>query len=228
MSREKKFHTLIEQQNCEEKERLWNKLKTELDLQENNATIELSGSQAVLSIRAKRILPFLFAGFILFFVIVLSVSLLQRNNKKNNIRYCSKEDYTVELADITLAEFSLQINADLLYFDWYEETEYIFSSLLRLKETEEVISFSELIMDMEEGYIIKLSVTENINEIDVYSMYEDVCSNVVTQNSIQVSWGVLNDNSVACFEYEHYKYYLEVLDSVANDDVLKYVEKLLP
>lgn len=227
MSREKKLHTLIEQQEPEEKKRVWGKLKTELELHENEDVIESSGEQAVLSIRSKRMILLLLFGFVSLFCIILCLILLLHHNEKNNIRYSSEGDYTLQSTDLTLAEYALQINKNLLYIDWYDDPEYIFSSLLKLNETGEVISFIENFIDIEKGCIVKLSVMENTNAIDSYNKYADICYNTISIASTQVNWGNLNNNSLAYFEYRRYVYYLEVLYSAESDGVLEYVEQLL-
>lgn len=229
MLREKKFHTLIEQQDAKDKEMAWEKLKTGLDLQDDATAIEIDGNGPVLSIRSKRrIISLVLASLILLFTIALIIGLLLQKDKKNSVRYCVEEDYTVEVTDVTLAEYSLQTNQNILHFDWYNDTEYLDCSLMKLKETEEIICISEVIMDMEGGYIIKLSVTDSQTMIDAFSDYYNVCLNKATIGSSQVCWGSLNDNSVAYFEYEKHLYYLEIFDSPKNDCVLEYVEKLVP
>ena len=231
MSREKKVHNYIERVSTPQQEENWKQIQARVQSSEIpvNFTTDTEvdsnrGDVVTLSRRKKIVISF--ATFFLLAATVLLTCLLLLDNKSNT-RYCTVEDYTSELSNLTIKEYAQLNNKYILYFDWYNITENSSNIVFELIESKEIISISETMMDMETGYSVTLSFTDNKTEIDFFAIYDTVCISDANINNVNVKWGVGTFRSYVKFEYQGYKYYLEVDDTLEQDFLLNYVEQLL-
>ena len=77
----------------------------------------------------------------------------------------------------TLKDYAKKIGKSLLYFDWYEETDYLKNKALSLKDTQEVICFQEDIIDINSGCMMYIYVVEADTIIENFSVEEETDRN---------------------------------------------------
>ena len=227
MSLERKFHKLIEKQNQQEKEEKWQELQPALNLAPNEE-VNSSGNTKVLFKSKARVLICGIALFLIILAIITTVILWQNfNKKKQSIRYCTSEEYSIVDTEITLKEYAISINKNLLYFDWDDKDALIFEEVIKLDETDEIICFQETMIDLNTGFEVSLRVMESTTHIDAFDLIEALCVDSVEEQGIDVKWGGESFRCYAFFEYEGYRYYIVVTNSMAQDTALSYASILL-
>ena len=224
MSRERKIHELIEKGNREEKDRVWAKIQ-ERAREEAPLTPELPTPKArpwrkwaaIAASSCAAVLISVFA-FVKFFPF---------GEKKNDGRYFDNQAYEIESVDYTLQEYAQGIEKDLLYFDWYNETDYVKNQAWQVKETQEIICYSEELVDINNGCVVYLFVTDADDKMDAFSTDEETRKQSIVQE-IEIYWDFTIDRAVANFEYEGNRYYLRVVEPMDEGHILALVEELLP
>lgn len=221
MSKERKFHELIEQQNPEEKQRAWEKLvarQKELGIQPASVKKRWRGWQKWTTIAAS-VLSVLLIGV---FVLVKFFPL----NESEGGRYFTNQDYEMMEVEKTLQDYSQELGVDLLYFDWYQETDYCKNNVWVLKDTQEIVSYNEEIIDINTGCVVYLYVTEANTGLEALS--KDINTDQISEiNTIQVDWRSNDDEAMANFEYQNYHYYLRVAEPIDDEYILDLAEELL-
>ena len=71
------------------------------------------------------------------------LSLKNGTNDDNKGRYFTSQSYEIVATQSTLKEYAQEIGKDLLYFDWYAETDHFKDRAWRLNDTQELICFQE-------------------------------------------------------------------------------------
>ena len=135
MSKEQKFHKLIQEQDSEGKEKLWNKIEQQT---ENSEQVDLSGGvlakKHILSKQNKIIFcATAFLAVVIGIILICKFVPNNGNNEVDDFRYCEFGDYYSVEADESISDYSATNNLNLLYFDWYEESLYYADSQFNLK-----------------------------------------------------------------------------------------------
>lgn len=228
MSRERKFHELIEQQNREEKDAVWAKLQQKEAEREKEKPVPALPKARSFSWR--KWTPILASSLTAVVIGVFATwGFLSLNDEKNDNkgRYFTSQSYETVEVQYTLKEYAQEIGESLLYFDWYEETDYLKNKVLRLKDTQEVICFQEDIIDINSGCPIYMFVRESNTEIEDFSADEET-DRKSEINGVQVDWRYSKFKANAKFIYEDYTYYLRVDEPIDENHILDLVEELLP
>lgn len=149
------------------------------------------------------------------------------NGGENEGRYFTAVSYDAVTTETTLKEYAEDIGKNLLYFDWYAETDHLKDYVWQLKDTQEIICFNEEIVDVETGSLVYIFVLEADIQVESFSLDEstDRKSEI---NGISVDWREMSTRAYANFEYEGYRYYLRVKDPADENYILTLVEELLP
>lgn len=223
MSRERKFHELIEEQNREEKDAVWAKI------QQRDEPISVSPKARSFSWR--KWTPILASSFA---VVVIGgfatwgfLSLNDGKNNDNKGRYFTSQSYKTVEVQYTLKEYAQEIEKSLLYFDWYAETDHLQDVAWQLNDTQEIICFQEEIVDVNSGCIVYICVMEADAIIEGFSFDEETDTESEI-NGLTVDWRYTRFKANANFEYEGYAYYLRVEEPIDENYILDLVEELLP
>ena len=227
MSKERKFHELIEQQNQEEKNRVWQKIckkDSESEKQDKNSVILKThafywkkwGAVAASSL----------AIVILGVFSVVKFFPLGEDTPDNSGRYFTNQSYEMLDTSINIKSYAQQIGKDLLYFDWYTETDYCKNQEWKLNDTGEIICYSEEMVDVNTGCITYLFVLETDIKLDAFSS-DEMTEQATNINAVKIQWQFDNDRAWANFEYEDYRYYLRVFESIDENYILDLVKELL-
>lgn len=227
MSKERKFHELIEQQNQEEKNRVWQKIcekDSESEKQEKNSVISKTcafswkkwGAVAASSL----------AIVILGVFSVVKFFPLGEETPDNSGRYFTNQSYETVDTSMNIQGYAQQIGKNLLYFDWYVETDYCENQIWQLKDTQEIICIQEEIVDFNTGCMVSIFVIEEDIILDAFSS-DEMTEQETNIDGIKVQWQFDNDLSWANFKYEDYRYYLRILEPIDENYILDLVKELL-
>ena len=227
MSKEQDFHRLIEQQDTERKEELWKRIESqteEVDDVSNSCNTLAKTRKNVINNKNLLIIS---SVFLLVAVLTLvTVILIPKNNEIDNLRYCKDGDYYIIKSDITLKQYANQNNLDILYFDWYDEIDYFEEQQFKLNDTDEVICLQEEIIDINGIYLL-FYVTDDKTELDLLSIFSDLCIETTTIGATEVKRSINSRDSYAMFAYNGYRYYLKAEEVIEQDYVLSLVNDLL-
>lgn len=230
MSKESKFHNLIEQQENEHKQEVWDRIKSDVEDDSNLTADTVQVSENTLSINPKKIyIPIITVLAVLAVVLILIFTLKPDtpNNPIDDLRYCSKTDYSINDTTQTLKEYSQETNKGLLYFDWYDETELCNDKLFQLNSNNEIICIKESIVDIDTGSLVTVSVTDNRTVVDFLENFENSCSFTHNFNGTEIKWSTSEFESKAMFEYESNIYYITVADPFEENYIITLIEQLL-
>lgn len=229
MSKERKFHELIEQQNREEKDAVWAKIQQKETERQKQEPVPVSPKARSFSWR--KWTPILASSLAAVVIGVFAtwgfLSLKNGNNDDNKGRYFTSQSYETIEVQYTLKEYAQDIEKDLLYFDWYKETDYLKNQAWQLKDTQEVICFQEDIIDINSGCMIYIYVIETDTIIEGFS-FDEGTDKKGEIKKVDINWRYSKFRANANFEYEGYTYYLRVDEPIDENHILDLIEELLP
>lgn len=229
MSKEQKFHKLIEQQDIETKRALWERIEEQLN-SEGDREIKSDGNAFIIS-QKKRLLAIRLAivlTAVLALAAVISIILVVKlkSTAVDDIRFCNEGDYYWIDSELNIKQYSQQNGINLSYFDWYEEIEYFADKQFKLYGSDEVICLYEELFDVNDVYI-KYYIIDNKIEMDILKSYADLCTQSSSVNSINVNWGQDLSEAYAFFEFKEHKYYLIIEDAAYNEYILELINYLI-
>lgn len=224
MSREKKFHQWIESQNQEEKDRVWRKIEERMANGEGQPIIPVEKTAVKNKWSWKKITAIATACVV---VVCLSVVTLVKFLGGEEIRYCTVDQYTNSATTKTVKQYSQEIGKEILYFDWYNDTEGLEDYIYTLNETKEIICYRENIINPETGDLLTFYVTKKSIQMDFLENMNSKAEQTYTYNGVIISWSGELTVGYASFEYGDYKYNLELTEPLEEDDILEYAKLLL-
>ena len=216
--RERDIHKLIEQQDPEAKQRIWEKIRSQLDL---------PSSQPQKVGAKKKPLKWAFIAAALLCVITLSV-VLPIVLQDDGVRYCNEASYKTEILGQTIKEYSVAHDSNLLYVDWYDVSDETETKCGRLiANSDDIVFFEERFLNAKTGETLKLSVTDNKTRVEKFEYFYSHCE-VFVVNNVNISWKSTNQRStIAMFEHDKNVYYLEINVGDANDRLTEIIQDML-
>lgn len=207
--REKDIHKLIEQENPEVKQRMWEKICAQIDLEEAQPQQTIAAK----TVKKNNLWKWITATVAVIVVVTLSI-VLPIVLKDDGMRYCDFEQYTIELLDQTLGEYFSEHNEKLLYVDLYDVAlERITEHGYNKDNKNDTIYFTETlsIFNKETLETITLSVTDNKTRVDIFAEYYNSSAVVHTNiKGVSIQWIIYEDYPMAMFEYQKHIYYLQL------------------
>ena len=144
----------------------------------------------------------------------------------DTIRYSDASELSIDVLDYNLKEYYANNKLSLLYLDWYdfEEDRKTMRYFEEGKESDTVY-LSEIITDGNAGRTIQLSVMkQNIIVDSLDGMFNE--PQTTNTNNTQIQYELLKNSSIAKFEYQGYKYYLEIKEKTTLDFLVKTIESM--
>lgn len=218
----KKFdvHEIIEDQDKERKEQIKQKVFSQIDY-------------PVTEEKPKKVFSFKWAALAATSVCALCVAvivpvLLGGGEPEGNGRYCSQDDYVINMADYTIKDYGLQNNLNIMYFDWYDfaEDRADFVYVNKYDETD-VFCVEEQLYRNDTDDKVTLYVTDNRTTMDFLEFYNDVCPNTYEYNGVNIGWGISTMNSFAKFEYKKFRYYVKLDEPRSETVLIEYTKELI-
>lgn len=211
MSKEQKFHKLIQKQDEKGKESLWNKIEEQTGKSEQ---AELGGGVlAKKQILSKQNLIIICVAALLTLVVGIILICNFIPNKGNNViddfRYCEFGDYYSVDSEESISDYATSNNLNLLYFNWYEESLYYADSQFKLKSTDEIICLCEELINESEIKIEQYITDKNI-QIDFLSAYSETCTKQINVKSVVINYRSVMNNTFAYFNYDDHSYYFKL------------------
>ena len=200
--REKDVHNLIEQQDIEAKQRVYDNIMSQVSFPESTAKA-----------KPRRTKWFALAS-VLVCLVVLAIVLpltLQGGTEDEGVRFCDPSMYEVLPMSQTLKQYSQTHGGDILYVDWYDitEDEVLTRYALNVDNLDDIIYLSEIIIN-DEGYEVTLYVADTQTVVDLFADFQNN-PNELNVGGIMVKWqsdGILSTR--VTFTYKNYNYYLSI------------------
>ena len=161
--------------------------------------------------------------------VVLPIVLQTEDDPSAPIRYYDDQMWDSEILDNTLHDFYNSLGANVLYLDWYATAEECITTRYFDKEDNNFTVYIEEFLVHEEGYFVQLSVMES--NIVVESFESDWNNSIqIEKNGVTVTYMTqsMNKSVNAKFEYQGYKYYLELQQSTDENFLLSAIESMIP
>lgn len=220
-----KFHKFIEEQNTEEKEELYERLKQRLNLPE--APVKENKKTGFVRFFKKpyRIIACASAALVVF-CLAIFIPLALKGGELAKERYCHEKD-CVKMDIVSIKDYAKENDLPLLYLEWYEKGQLIYSSLF-LDNTEKFVYIKEKISNDETGDLVYLSITDKNTKVDVFEKFWESCVKESNIDNNKIMWNFQNSSGLAFFEYEGYRYYVELYRPVSEEAILDIVREMLP
>lgn len=229
MSKEQKFHKWIEEQDREEKDRVWQMI------------LQKEAERGIAPVQQPKKARFRWNKWATAITTSLAavaagavclVVLLPENTPddgENDNRYFTSETYQLVETENnqTLKDIAEETGKPLLYYDWYDGvTEQTLIYQVGEGETAEIVGYQERLMDPEMGYMVNLNITDNETQLDAFDYDATLFEEEMIQG-VKTNWYIYKDTSVAYFQYDGYKYFIKT-DATDEEYILSLVETLLP
>ena len=128
----------------------------------------------------------------------------------NGYRYCAQGEYSKNVSDYTLGEYSKNRGGNILYFDWYEIAEDRLTYCYTSNVDNEILCVEEsaFLVDSEEA--INLSVTKSNVYLNKFDATLNNCKSEQYIDNHTVKWNVNEDAAVCIFEDNGYRYFIQI------------------
>ena len=166
------------------------------------------------------------AVLIITLAIVLPIVLQpQEPGQEQEIRYSDAEELSYDMLDSNLKEYFATNNLPLLYLDWYEDAEALFAARYyeEGKESDTVYLYENYTDG--NGYHVQLSVMKrNIVIESIEGQFDD--NQTTKVGDTEILYIIQRNFTLAKFEYEGYKYYLQIDDEVPFEFLVEAIESM--
>lgn len=223
-----KFHKLIEEQNPEQKEEFYLKLKEKLNIPDEQQKVEEKKGSGFVTFFKKpyRVIACASAALVIICLSVLIPFALK--NKTPVERYCLSTDCTAVPIE-SIKKYSNDASVKLLYLDWYQTGEVIKSTTFFEKsDSKNFVYIEEEITNGQTGERVKLSVSDIYTKVDIFERFWESCVKEAHSDNVKVMWHYQSSSSKAFFEYEGYRYYIELYRPASEEAILDIVAEMLP
>lgn len=220
---ERNLHKKIEEQNTEEKKVVWQ------DIEPN---ISQKKSLKSFFVRYKRLFVALASCFVCL-AVILPVTLRYINSDKpgsggdDDPRYCTSDEYEVEIVEQTLKEYILEFNKSFLYLDWYENAIVCETKHIKDIVTSEILCWNERIINGNTGDEVTLNITSKNIVMDFIDENLKFLDKETKIQNINIKWYYTSFEGFAYFEYEDYCYYLNFYYPMSEQTIFDVVEEML-
>ena len=217
--RERDIHNLIEQQETEKKQRIWEKVCAQVDM---------TPTQPVKMVSRKKPVKWALIAMAIVCVVTLSIVLpLTLTDNEPSVRFCDVTQYTVEELSKPLKEYIAENNYKFLYVDWYENADEVITKCgYNKSDRNDIFFFTENLINGETGESLSFSVTDNKTRVDAFEKYYDGFQ-VINVQGIEVNYIGERLRSRATFEYNNYNYYLEIDVGEAQERLTEIIQDML-
>jgi len=224
--RERDVHDLIEQQDPEHKQELLDKIKVRIAEENIFPQTQQNTEHKPVAAKKKNKLTLVIASVVtaclLCLAIVLPVTLTETKD-----RYCVDGDYVGEIVSYNIKEYSEKNNKNMLYLDLYDSVDTILTEFYyNVKDRNDMIFISEEMENGTTGELIKVIITDNKTRVDVLNKWNN-CEKKSVICGVSVQTVKTEIFMLAAFEYNGFRYYLQVDNAANQNRVAELVEQML-
>ena len=128
----------------------------------------------------------------------------------------------------TIKGYAQECGESILYIDWYDNAdECITTKYFLRKAADKIIYIEEDLYNGETGDHVRISVIDAKSSVDRLDTIKDTCVYDHEYNGTVISWGYDSSSlSIACFEYDCYKYYIQLFEPASEQAVLDIVKEM--
>ncbi|MCH5165035.1 MAG: hypothetical protein J1G01_01370 [Clostridiales bacterium] len=168
-------------------------------------------------------------------ICVVSLAIVLPISLRNETAPPSQERYTYTAAELsekdlgmTIKEYAQKIGKDILYLDWYDVAEECNTTKYILPtEENNIIYVAEEITNGETGDNVQLCVVDINIDVDRFDYFKDNCLYEYEYNGVTINWSYDNIiTSIAYFEYNDYKYYVQFAYPPSEQAILDIVKEM--
>ncbi len=216
---------IIESVNCDKKEEMRAQLHSRLNLSQTDEP-QTKNRRRFFDVKTAVLGAVGISAVCL--AIVLPIALRNEPSNTTDRYYTSDSEFSRADLGCTLKEYSEQTGKDILYLDWYETGGAYVTKKYFLKDNKnDIIYITEDLYNGETGYDIYFAVTEERNHVDVLDLIQSLCPNKYEYNNINIVWSYNEAVSKACFEYNGYKYYIQLFYPTTEEAIFDIVKQIL-
>ncbi len=215
----------IESVNTERKENMRERLHRDLDLPLEEA--QTTSRRKFFNIKS---LVFGATGIIaVCLAIVLPLSLKQPQSQPPKDRYSSTSELSHKDLGYTLKEYGELIGKNILYLDWYDVADDIYTEKnFKPEDENDILYIDEDLYYEETGDHVQILVTDVNTHVDLLDHIQEICIYDYEYNGTKILWSNdLMTQSNAFFEYDGYKYYVRVFQALTEETILDTVKEIL-
>lgn len=218
---------IIESVNCDKKEEMRTQLHGRLDISQ---TEEPQPNKRRWCFDVKTAVLGAVGICAVCLAIVLPIALRNEptNTPTSNRYYYSETEFSSDDLGCTIKEYSEQTGKDILYLDWYDLVEVSVTKKFFLKDNKsDIIYITEDLYHGETGDHVYLAVTEERNHVQTLDIIQDSCFYNDEYNNVNIKWSYDMLHSRAYFEYNGYKYYVQLFMPDTEEAILDIVKEIL-
>ena len=176
--------------------------------------------------RKKLFVSILSVATVLIVTLAIVLPIVLQPQDEEIIRYSDENTLLYDELDNNLKEYYARNNLSLLYLDWYEYAEELYTTRYYEEGKESItVYLRETMTDGNTGYHIEISVMKrNIVVDNLETKVEEY--QFTNIRNVQISYVITKTLAIAKFEYQGYKYYLEIKDSVTLDFLTETIKSM--
>ncbi|MDE5562500.1 MAG: hypothetical protein K2J01_03010 [Clostridiales bacterium] len=165
-------------------------------------------------------------------IVPCAVLLPNRNNGtdnggKENIRYCKQDEYEKSDVEYTILEYRENNNRNFLYFDWYELGEDCTTYCYTSNADNEVLCLEEEMFLPQSNEFVQLSITKANVYLNAFDPKITSCDKEHTVDNHIVKWVIQEGNATCIFEYNGYRYFIQIKKGQDENRLFELVAELL-
>ncbi|MBE5739718.1 MAG: hypothetical protein E7352_05700 [Clostridiales bacterium] len=225
MSKEKKFHQLIEDLDQEEKKAAWEKIKESETVYEPQSVFFPAPKKKRIAVWKKALATGALSVLIVGVGAFVGVKYFLKDDQPTT-RYYDASMYETQKTSITLRQRAEQENKKLLFLDWYDVTDFYMDQIYTLNDSNQIIGYYEQIVDINTGSLVEINIVNKAYQLQSLENY-DKTTEISIINSVQVDWKSTKTNSRAKFSYGDYNYYVMLEYPMEDDSILDLIEEML-
>ena len=226
MLKEQEFDELLEQQDEQNKKTIWGKINNRID----DIAVEIQSADVLVmkknTVRDKKHTLVIVAIIIAIIFTITGILLWRLLPTKNDIRYCQVGEYFSEETTLTIKQYTQENDLGVLYFDYYNEWDYMGGLLYKLNDSDEVVCLQEDIIDPN-GIMLTYYITDNLTEIDFLAAFKTVCRESNRINNTTIYWHEEMQEANALFEYNGFRYYIKAQGEFSRGYILELTQLLI-
>ena len=225
MSKEKKFHQLIEETDQAKKKIAWQRIKESDTAYDAQSVSFPAPKKKGLAVWKKALATGVLSIVIVGVGAFVGVKYFLKDGQPTT-RYCDTSMYVMEDVALTLKDRTTQEDKELLFLDWYDITDFYMDQVFKLNDRSQEIGYYEQIVDINTGSLVKINAVEKAYQLQSLENYDKTTETSII-DSVQVDWMSSKTNSRAKFSYGNYNYYMALEYPMEEDSILDLIEEML-
>lgn len=150
-----------------------------------------------------------------------------KNSGKDNIRYCTQEEYEKNYVEFTIGEYRETNNLNFLCFDWYGVGEDFSTSCYTSISDNEILCLAEQAYLPRSDEYVQLSITKANVYLSEFDSTISICINKQSVENHAVKWIVNGQDAICIFEDNGYRYFIQIELGQDENRLFELVSELL-